>query len=215
MTIHYREATKKEINTIAKLAAQSFCNYPFFRFAFRDSFKSERAYLAYMEKLHRIHIKANMRNHICLVGTIDETIVSTAMLQDPNKKRIRIGEYILSGGISLMFPVGFSRILDFFTISEEAHADCAKNCPGAWYLELLAVDGNRKGQGLGSNMLQDCVIPYIKTRGDKLLSLITNTEQNRKFYTKNGFQEFAGRKLTRQGRTIGNWSFLRAIPQTT
>ena len=114
-----------------------------------------------------------------------------------------------------MFPVGFSRILDFFTISEEAHADCAKNCPGAWYLELLAVDGNRKGQGLGSNMLQDCVIPYIKTRGDKLLSLITNTEQNRKFYTKNGFQEFAGRKLTRQGRTIGNWNFLRAIPQTT
>ena len=112
MTIHYREATKKEINTIAKLAAQSFCNYPFFRFAFRDSFKSERAYLAYMEKLHRIHIKANMRNHICLVGTIHETIVSTALLQIEIKENPYWRIYSV-GGISLMFPVGFSRILDF------------------------------------------------------------------------------------------------------
>ena len=67
-----------------------------------------------------------------------------------------------------------------------------------------------RGKGLAVICCKTALSP-IKTRGDKLLSLITNTEQNRKFYTKNGFQEFAGRKLTRQGRTIGNWSFLRAI----
>ena len=64
-----------------------------------------------------------------------------------------------------------------------------------------------KGCGLGSSMLQDCLIPYIKNQGGEELTLITNTEINRKFYTKNGFREFSERMLEQNGQTFGNWSF--------
>lgn len=48
---------------------------------------------------------------------------------------------------------------------------------------------------------------------EKELTLIANTEIKRKFYIKNGFQEFAARKLEQNGQLIGNWSFFMNIPK--
>lgn len=205
--ITYREATKEEISYIAKLSTVSFGNYPFFDFTFQSAFKQTEAYFAYLEKLHRIHIRANMQHHKCFVGIQDGKIFSAALLQDPKGKRVSVLDYIKAGAVSLVFPVGFAKILDFFDISEEAHQDCAREYPTAWYLEMLAVDNSMKGCGLGSAMLNDCLIPYIRQYGGKDFTLITNTERNRKFYTKNGFYEFAERTLARNGQQIGNWSF--------
>lgn len=210
--IVYREATPKDINRIAQLSAQSFGNYPYFNFAFRHVFKDDGSYIAYMEKLHRIHIKANVQQNKCFVGTQDGEIVSAALLQDPAKKRAAVEDYIKAGGLSLIFPVGFSKILNFFHISEDARADCDLKYPSAWYLEVLAVDGSRKGCGLGSGMLRDCLIPYIQTQGGRELTLITNTERNRRFYAKNGFREFSERTLEQNGQKIGNWSFCLNLP---
>ena len=205
--ITYREAKKEEISHIAKLSTVAFGYYPFFDFAFLSAFKSSEAYFAYREKLHRIHIRANMQHHKCFVGVQDGKIVSVALLQAPKAKRVSVWDYIKAGAVSLVFPVGFTKILNFFDISEEAHQDCAREYPAAWYLEMLAVDNSMKGCGFGSAMLNDCLIPYIRQHGGKDFTLITNTELNRKFYTKNGFCEFAERTLARNGQRIRNWSF--------
>ena len=205
--ITYREARKEEISYIAKLSTVSFGYYPFFDFTFLSAFKCSEAYFSYLEKLHRIHIHANMQQHKCFVGVQDGKIVSAALLQDPKAKRVSVWDYIKAGAVSLVFPVGFAKILDFFDISEDAHQDCEREFPTAWYLEMLAIDNSMKGCGLGSAMLNDCLIPYISLHGGKDLTLITNTERNRNFYTKNGFCEFAERTLARDGHEIGNWSF--------
>ena len=209
--IVYREATPKDYNRIAQLSALSFRNYPYFDFAFRNAFKDDDAYIAYMEKLHRIHIKANLPQNKCFVGLKDGKIVSAALLQDPAKKKAAVEDYVKAGGLRLIFPVGFSKILNFFRISEDARADCDQKYPSAWYLEILAVDGSMKGCGLGSGMLRECLIPYIQNQGGQELTLITNTELNRKFYTKNGFREFSARTLEQDGQRIGNWSFCRNL----
>lgn len=210
--IVYREAAPKDFNRIAQLSAQSFGNYPYFDFAFRHAFKDNASYIAYMEKLHRVHIKANVRQNKCFVGLQDGKIVSAALLQDPAQKRAAVEDYVKAGGLSLIFPVGFSKILNFFHVSEDARADCDQKHPSAWYLEVLAVDGSRKGCGLGSGMLRDCLIPYIQTQGGRELTLITNTELNRRFYMKNGFREFSERTLEQNGQKIGNWSFCLNLP---
>ena len=209
--ITYREATKKEIAQIARLATVSFGNYPFFDFAFLKGFKQNSDYFAYLEKLHRIHIRANMQNHKCFFGIEDGKIISAALLQNPEGKRIGIWDYIRAGAIGLLYPVGFSKILDFFAISEEAHIDCARQYPSSWYLEMLVVDSKMKGHGLGSKMIHDCLIPYIRKQGGKSFTLITNTKLNCRFYEKNGFRQFAARTLERNGMKIGNWSFEMTI----
>ena len=205
--IDYREANAKDFNRIAKLSAQSFENYPYFDCTFRHAFKDDDSYSAYMEKLHRVNIKANAAQNKCFVGTKDGKIVSAALLQDPTTKKATVEDYVKAGGLSLVFPVGFSKILNFFHFSEDARADCAQKHPPAWYLEVLAVDDSMKGRGLGSSMLQDCLIPYVQNQGGQELTLITNTEGNRKFYAKNGFREFSERTLEQNGQKIGNWSF--------
>lgn len=209
--VSYHEASKSECKRLAKLAADSFGDYPFFSFALRDSFQDEQDYRAYVEKLNRINLRAYMRQHKCFVGTSGDQIVSAALLQDPSKPKVNVGQYLMSGGASLMFPVGLNRILDFLSMTEEATADCAKAYPDAWYLEMLVVNGGMKGHHLGSRMLQDCILPYVHAKGGKTLSLITNTEQNCKFYAHHGFSEFSRRPLTRRGHTIMNWSFVRAV----
>lgn len=210
--IDYREATAKDFHRIAQLSAQSFGNYPYFHSAFRHAFKNDNAYITYMEKLHRVHIKANASQNKCFVGMKDGEIVSAALLQDPAKKKAAVEDYVKAGGLGLVFPVGLSKILNFFHFSEDARADCDRNYPSAWYLEVLAVDGARKGSGLGSGMLQDCLIPYVQEQGGQELTLITNAEINRKFYTKNGFREFSERTLEQNGQQIGNWSFCLEMP---
>lgn len=205
--IDYREAETRDFNHIARLSARSFGNYPYFECAFRNAFKNDDTYTAYMEKLHRINIKANVQQNKCFVGVKGGEIVSAALIQDPAKKKADVQDYVKAGGLSLVFPVGFSKILNFFHFSEDARADCDRKHPSAWYLEVLAVDNSMKGCGLGSGMLQDCLIPYIQKQGGQELTLITNTEGNCQFYAKNGFQEFSQRTLEQNGQRIGNWSF--------
>lgn len=209
--ITYREATESEIPAIAKLAAASFGHYPFFDFAFLPALKRPEAYAAYMEKLHAIHIRANMAHHKCFVGVQDGCMVSAALLQNPEGKPVSLWDYIKAGGVRLVFPVGMRKILDFFAVSEEAQQDCAQNHPEAWYLEMLVVAPDMKGSGLGTGMLKDCLMPYIRQQGGRKLALITNTAVNCRFYEKNGFVRFADRTLERNGQQIENWSFHRSI----
>jgi len=164
-----------------------------------------------MQKLNRVHITANARKHTCFVGECEGEIVSVALLQNPNIKRINLFDYILAGGVGLLFPVGFGRLLDFFAISNQAHADCAKQYPKEWYVELIACQAISKGQGLGSKMLNDCLCAYVKKQGGTKLTLITNTEQNCGFYKKNGFVNFAVSELKWKDKTVQNWSFCKEL----
>lgn len=200
--ITYREAKKSEIREIADLVATSFGEYPMYTLAFRDKFKTKDDFIRYMKKLNRVHIGANARKHKCFVGELDGKIVSVVLLQDPNIKRISLFDYILAGGVGLLFPIGFKRLIGFFDISNEAHKDCAKRCGDVWYVELLAVSPDCKGQGLGSKMLNDCLIPYVESQKGTEPALITNTPSNCKFYEKNGFANFAVSELKWKNNAI-------------
>lgn len=69
----------------------------------------------------------------------------------------------------MVFPVGMGKILDFYAVSEEAQQNCAETYPSAWYLEMLIVAPGKKGGGLGTGMLKDCLLPYIRQQGGKEL----------------------------------------------
>jgi len=209
--INYREAKKNEIPQIAELVANSFGEYPMYTLTFRDKFCNRESFIKYITKLNKVHISANAKKHKCLVGVKDDKIVSVALLQNPNISRITLFDYIRAGGIGLLFPVGFKRLINFFEISNQAHLDCEKSCKKDWYVELLAVLSNSKGQGIGSQMINDCLIPYVKKQGGKKIALTTNTEQNCKFYIKNGFINFAFSKLKWKDKSIQDWSFYKEL----
>ena len=92
--IDYREAGTKDFNRIAQLSAKSFGHYPYFDCAFHNAFKNEESYNTYMEKLHRVNIKANAQQNKCFVGVKDGEIVSAALIQNPAKKKADVEDYV-------------------------------------------------------------------------------------------------------------------------
>lgn len=209
--IEYREAKKDEIKMIANMVAETFEEYPMYSLTFRDKFKTKDDFIKYMKKLNKVHILANAKKHKCIVGLNNGMIISVALLQNPRVKRVTLFDYILSGGVSLLFPVGFKRLIDFFKISNVAHEDCERTYPDAFYIELLAVSKNFKGHGVGSMMINECLIPYAKNEGANEICLITNTEKNCVFYVKNGFINFSHSNLNWNDNSIENWSFVKYL----
>ena len=195
------------------MAAESFGEYPMFDLVFRAYFSKRRNYLRYMEKLHRVNLRTLAKRNKCFVGVLDGKIVSAALLQNPEIPKITMMDYIRSGALGLLWPVGTKGLAGFFDISEFARKTCEDAYPESWYLELLVIDGAHKGQGLGSGMLNDCIKPYVYSQGGHRITLITNSEGNCKFYERNGFVPFAKTELNWNGKTADNWSYSYKLSQ--
>ena len=67
------------------------------------------------------------------------------------------------------------------------------------------------GQGIGSGMQRDWLLPYVRQNGGTILRLFTNSRRSRLFCRKNGFTEFYSRQFSSNGKQIGNWSYRKVI----
>lgn len=207
----YRNATKKEAAAIAALSSQAFGEYPFYDVVLRSKFSTQQDYLAFTEALHQVHIKTFIAKQECLIGVCQEQIVSVALLHNPARKAVGLWDFIRSGGITLVPKVGLSRLLNLLELEEKAQKEVKKGYPNAWYLELLAVDITSHGKRLGSDMLQKGVIPFVKKMKGRCISLITNTQGNKEFYEKCGFEEIAQTKMVAKEGALLTWSFVKEL----
>ncbi len=207
----YREAHHTDLNVISNLCANSFHEYPFFKTALRNGFRDEKSYAKFMNNMLHVHVKAYMKNHICLVEVKNDRIVSVALLKNPSIPSVSLTDYICSGGIKLLFQVNPVNLNQFIKYMELSYKACEEQKKNAWYLELLAVDQTCQGQNLGSKMIQDCLKPFVSKMKGTELSLITNTELNCKFYEKNGFQNFDTCQIGPKDNPINNWSYYLKI----
>lgn len=104
--------------------------------------------------------------------------------------------------------------MNMLTVANEAKKPYKSLKEPAWYLEVLGVLPSYQGKSLGSKMINDCLIPFISKSGGGTLALITNTDLNRSFYKKNGFEEFSESRIRRFNLEIYNWGFKRKVLQT-
>lgn len=205
--MEYRKARKAELGEIAVLLTVSFQDYGFFKMYIKNR---ERQF-KFLHSILSTAVKAYYKKHIILVGVNDNKILSAALLKTPDKQELGLMDYVSAGGIKALLTGGIFSTWGFLKLAQEAGSAC-HSLPGrVWYLETLAVSASCQGQGLGSKMLKECIKPYIEKRGGGLLTLITNTELNRLFYKKNGFDEFHEMTLARNGKKIGNWSYRMKI----
>lgn len=205
--MEYRKARKNELGDIAILLTVSFQDYGFFKMYIKNK---ERQF-KFLHSILSTAVKAYYKKHVILVGAKDNKILAAALIKTPDKHELSLVDYVSAGGIKALFIGGPLNTFGFLRLAQEAGFAC-HSLPGrVWYLETLAVSASCQGQGVGSKFLEEGIKPYIKKRGGGLLTLITNTEQNRLFYKKNGFDEFHEMTLVRNGKKIGNWSYRMKI----
>ena len=74
-------------------------------------------------------------------------------------------------------------------------------------MDSFAVSHNTQDKGVGSMLLKEHLFPYITKNGGGMVSLVTNTGINRKFYMSNGFEEFQEENFTLKNESVKNWSY--------
>ncbi|HWT73509.1 MAG TPA: GNAT family N-acetyltransferase [Mobilitalea sp.] len=205
--ITYRTAKKSEIDEIAKLQTEAFCNYDYFKMFVDD----EKRRIRFLEALQKVGVRSSYKHEVVFVGVENNRIVSAAILKAPKASESNLMDYILAGGIRVLLTGGVRNTIGFIKMMKESSSRCFSEYPDSWYLTSLSVSSFYQGQGLGSKMLDECIKPYIAKNGGGLLTLITNSELNRSFYKKNGFIEFHESVIRRNGKQIGNWSYRQEI----
>lgn len=208
----YREAEKKDLAEVTALLTESFHGYAFFDMY--SPIKKEKKY-QFMRAIQDVSTKASFKKHITLVGIQDNKIVSVAQLKSPDMPDINLMDYVLLGGNKILLAGGLFNTFGLLKMLDEASSICHKLPGRIWYLNSLAVSKSCQGQGLGSKTITDCIIPYIQKKDGGLLTLITNSEQNRLFYKKNGFEEFHEMILFRKDKELGNWSYRMNIDKSS
>lgn len=205
--LQFRLAREDELPQVAALLDDSFQNYSFFDLLCEKVTKRS----AFARQLHLINTKVYFQHQICLVGVENEKIVSAALLKHPRLPEPGLMDYVLSGGLKLLFTGGISAIQHVFRMLKEAKKACSSLKKPYWYLEALVVAKDQQGKKLGSRMLKQCLFPFISRQGGGLFTLITHNEANRHFYRKNGWTEFDERVLHGENMSLESWSYKTVI----
>lgn len=165
---------------------------------------------AFSDAVISVWCKALRRNTV-LAARRDGQIVAVAELQAPSDKGYSDAQYRSLSALRARRCAGKESWQDFKRLCSLAGAACETLPDPRWHLCLLAVDASQKGGGIGSRMLHECLLPYISAHGGGVLTFNTNAEVNRRFYLKNGFEEFDARVLRVGELQIGDWCYRRTV----
>lgn len=197
---------RAQIEESASLSARAFFDYHYFS----DYVTDEKRRASFLQKMMAVEMKLNFDLMDIFVASQAGKITAVAMLCPPEYRKPSDWEYIRGGFGGVYLAGGIKNVSDWCALERKASAPC-HGVKNSWYLSLLTVDPQSQGSGIGTAMLQERLMPYIRSKGGKTLTLFTNSEENRVFYKNNGFEEFDEQCFTYLGRELGSWSYKREI----
>lgn len=201
--MEFRKANEAEIPDIALLFTDSFKDYPLFEMIEKNNY--ERYNLIKM--LQHLNTTVFLKKHTCLVAVEDEKIMGAALIKKLDGKQHDLPAYIKIGGLPLLKNGMLPKVLQFLKLANSSEVEIEDSKQFDWYVDSLAISDKAQGKGIGSRLLKQGVFPYIAGNGGGMVSLVTNAGINRKFYMKNGFEEFEKETLKLKNESIKNWSY--------
>lgn len=204
----YRKATITDLDSVVNLSAIAFKKDPLYKII-EIYCKNESTYLDFVKNSQRSFIKSSLASSstVCLVSQNQGKVVAFAILERPNHKKTNFISYMRHGGWKLFHTTNLFNLLKYIKLLEQVIEPLNKIESPNWYLAHFAVDVDYQGKSIGSKMLKECVLPYLKKHKGYLLTLCTQTLKNSKFYDKNGFSLFDHRILTLNHHHLKTWSF--------
>ncbi|MCR4650368.1 MAG: GNAT family N-acetyltransferase [Lachnospiraceae bacterium] len=196
-----------EIDACTEIAAKAFLDYDFFSLYVPTPEKQ----LPHLRNMFSVEYRVNQGLYDCLVTKKDGVIVAVAIVRAPDYKMPSDLKYIKAGIWKNAKISGLKNVAAWYMMDVKAERSCHEYAPDSWYLHLLAVDPAYQGKGIGSSMIREYILPFVREHGGKSLTLFTNSDKNCHFYQKNGFEMFDTKFFSYKGKTFGNWSFIQKI----
>lgn len=199
---------RSEIRECAEVAAQAFFDYEYFT----NYFPNDAERIDFLRKVITSEYRTNFGKADYLVGKEDGKIVAVADLRSPNYKKPSDLSYMLHGWLKVVMIRPSEPVNAWLKMDAEAGEFCHQQQDETmWYLSSLTIHPDYQGKGIGTKMLTDGIMPYMREHGATRMCFFTNSEKNLKFYTGLGFEVKDKRDFTYNGHTMGSWSFVREL----
>ena len=197
----------QELYACSELAANAFADYDYFSLYIPEQKKRENC----LKHMLYANFRASRHNSIFFTAKKEHQLVAVAQLSRPYAPAPAKLQYLKAGFWKVLLQGGWEPILAWYKTDCDAEKPCLTLPGNTWFLRVLTVDPMQKSQGIGSKMLQSCIIPYVKGANGETLCLFTNSEANRIFYQKNGFVEFHAQQFSYHGSSVGSWSYRMSL----
>ena len=171
---------RKQIKEASKVLADSFFNYPMFRFYFPDPGRRTRYLPWYFRNI------LNCAYHYGEIFTTSD-VNGVIFYLAPDHNQISLWEYVQNGFLMTPLLMGFrnyQRSMDCEKYVEATRIRLMASQPH-YYLWGLAVDPNSKGKGVGSALIEPII--ELSVRDDLPIYLETHDERNVHYYQKFSF----------------------------
>lgn len=207
-TLQYSLMRRSNLKSCVNVVVEAFSTYEYFTNYFPNP--SDR-----LQCMRRI-ITAEYRTTLGLVPTLvahkDNQIAAVCQLFPPSYKKPSDLQYMLQGWLKVYMTRERQAVDDWLKMDAEAGAPCHNLIGGTtWYLSSITIHSQFQRQGIGRQFIEEYVEPYVKEHGGTELVLFTNSEGNRIFYEKLGYQLFHTTSFAHNGHTMGSWSYRKEI----
>ena len=204
--IEFKEYDSVYEAELLKVFIDAFEKYPLF-YVFRNDFKTEEKYHDFYEYFMKVLFNATIRKDECYIGLKNGRIVTFLIIEKPTDKPVGFWDYVFTGGLKFIPKLGLSNTFKYLTLSEETEYVVKRIAEPRWHLYFIVVNTDNQGEGIGTDVIQDFLIPYVTENNGNLLTVTTNAEHNVKFYLDNGFTLIEKETLTYNNNPVENWSF--------
>ena len=205
--VEYKQYDSSYEAEALKVFTESFVNYPLFWGVFKDRFKSEIKLRSFYEVLMKGIFKATIRKYDCYVGVADGKVTVIVIVEKPSDKTVGFWDYAVSGMAGVIARIGLIDTLNYMELSDKTETVVKSITKPRWHLYFLAVDPKYQSRGIGTGVIQDFLIPLVRSNGGDLITVTTNSEKNVGFYIKNGFSLVKGETLAYKEKSIRNCTF--------
>lgn len=151
--------------------------------------------------------KATIRKNECYIGINNGDVIDLIIIEAPTDKPVGFLDYILCEGIKPILKLGLFNALKYLKLSDETEYVVKNIKEPRWHLYFLVVEPKYQGIGIGSDAINNFLIPFVKEKNGKIITGTTNAKHNVNFYTNNGFSLIKQETLKYNDRTVFNWSF--------
>ena len=205
-SIEYKKYNSSYEKEVINIFIKAFENYPLFEIV-KDDFKKEEKYHSFYNCFMKSLFKATIRKNECYIGIYNGSVVDFVIIDAPTDKPVGFFDYIVSGGVKPILKLGLFNALKFLKLSDETENVVKNIKESRWHLYFLVVEQNYQGKGIGSNAINNFLIPFVKGKNGNLITVTTNAKHNVNFYINNGFTLIKEETLNYKDRTVDNWSF--------
>lgn len=195
-----RPSTDKDHKQMSQILTEAFLKYPVF-IAFLPE-KNHRQ--EFLKELFTANVKVFEKINGSYIAEHNNEIVGVMLVKDDKHPEPGILKYLVNAFWGMFRPRNLVSLRDFFQTINEMDGDLIEADEPSWYVDSLAVAVNQQGLGVGTALLRQ--LDKIVQHGKVVLS--TNTENNSRFYEKNGYQQINFSNKNPQFKT---WQFEKKI----